>query len=564
MREALGATPDDEGYERMLRTACAFALRRHRVDLLEGHREAIARLPVGVERDAVLATFKLGEGDLAGAVAMVMAAGRGGSGEAGGSGEPGGLGGLSSWSWSWSSSSLRAAALVHVGLGALAAGDWARAEQCARAAAAIVEPSASVTGDGAPDDESIPFDLLGIAAIVEAHTDVADSAYRELDAALSPLRVRNRLSSAHAFALLALGDVQVLRGELAAAAVNITRGGRLITADRPGLATHAAVALAFVRVRQGRWSDAAAGIERLAPAGATIEHAWIRTQVLAVRGLVQMLQGDVAGGAVLLAESEAGAAATPSYIASIVRLHGRIIVAIAAGDWRGLERHLDDAEEPGYRHPYRMGEWNALKLLAAWHLRHLAQFRRRLSEWSLNPAAVDDPYYWAFGAILAEHQGRFGDGLVAIRRAIGAIDADLDPLGRAWVRIVAGTYLGRYGKDGEPDPVEALASYDEASNELREIGATAFVARCEALSNALVDDLEMARRTEPASVLSPQQLRIATAVAHGYTSDEIAAMEHLSKRTIDYHVANIMRRLGITARREIARLLAVHPDPPAR
>jgi DNA-binding CsgD family transcriptional regulator len=534
-----GSVGDDPDH--LVRLACVFALRRHRVDLLEPHEERIRALPVGVERDAVLATLKLGAGDLEGAIALVMA--------------PTTEGGTSRDPRLPSDTALRAAAQTHIGLGALASGSWAAAEQCVEAARAALASAA-----WNPADEALRFDLLGMAAVIEAHTGAGDEAFRALDAALSPLRAQNRLTSDHALALIQLGDVQHLHGDLAAAAVNLTRGARLTPADRPGFSTHALVALAFIRVRQGRWADASASIAELRAAEATVEHEWLRTQVQAVQGLIHVVEGDFTQSAALLAGAQAGAQKTSSYIASIVVLHAQIVASIAAGDWRALERHLDDAEEPGYRHPYRMGEWNALRLLAAWHLGNHAQFRRRLTEWSLNPLAVTDPYYWAFAAILAEHQRRYDDGLTAVGRALEAIAPDHDPLGRGWVRIVAGTYLSRHGKHGGPDPLRALTVYDDACNELREIGAPVFVERCEQLSGAVAAELELARRTHPTAVLSEQQLRIASAVAHGYTSDEIASMEHLTKRTIDYHVTNILRRLGITSRREIARILASEND----
>lgn len=525
-----------ERSDRLLRVACVFALRRHRVDLLEPHRERIRALPAGVERDAVLAMMKLDEGDLAAAVALVTA--------------PDANGATPSDPRLPSNGSLRAAALADVGLGALYSGDWATAEVCIAAARGSLPESTQT-----PDDEAVRFDLLGMAAVAEAHTDAGDSAFRALDAALSPLRARNRLTADHALALTHLGEIQHLHGDLAAAAVNLTRGARLAPADRPGVPIHATVTLAFIRVRQGRWADAAAVIRALSASDPTNDHR-IRAQVQAVQGLVDVVEGRFGRGIARLSEAQSAAGRTQTYIASTVILHAHIVTSIAAADWRALDRHLDDAEKPGYRHPYRMGEWNALRLLASWHLGSHAQFRRRLTEWSLNPLAASDPYYWAFAAILAEHQRRYTAGLANIDRALGRLEPDLDPLGRAWVRIVAGTYLTRYGRDGDPDPLRALAVYDEAINELREIGATVFVERCEEISRAVAAELELVRRAHPSSVLTEQQLRIASAVARGYTSDEIAGMEHLTKRTIDYHVTNILRRLGITTRREIARLLA--------
>jgi DNA-binding CsgD family transcriptional regulator len=52
--------------------------------------------------------------------------------------------------------------------------------------------------------------------------------------------------------------------------------------------------------------------------------------------------------------------------------------------------------------------------------------------------------------------------------------------------------------------------------------------------------------------LTPHEWRIAYAAAQGSTSPEIAARMLLSVRTVDYHLGNVYRKLGIRSRRELA------------
>jgi DNA-binding CsgD family transcriptional regulator len=69
----------------------------------------------------------------------------------------------------------------------------------------------------------------------------------------------------------------------------------------------------------------------------------------------------------------------------------------------------------------------------------------------------------------------------------------------------------------------------------------------------------------PAQVLSPAELRVAVAVSEGRTNQEAAETLYLSVKTIDFHLQNIYRKLGLRSRTELA--VAVHhgavPEPVA-
>ena len=122
-------------------------------------------------------------------------------------------------------------------------------------------------------------------------------------------------------------------------------------------------------------------------------------------------------------------------------------------------------------------------------------------------------------------------------------------------RMVVGRYFVRYGDEGSPDPDRAREVWDHVIAQLRGLGALALAERCEGIVERMIARFERDRGAHPLASLTPQQVRIARAVAQGYTSDEIAAIEFLSKRTIDYHVTNIVVRLGLSSRREIARVI---------
>jgi DNA-binding CsgD family transcriptional regulator len=75
---------------------------------------------------------------------------------------------------------------------------------------------------------------------------------------------------------------------------------------------------------------------------------------------------------------------------------------------------------------------------------------------------------------------------------------------------------------------------------------------------------ETARRRQPSTLdqLTPQELRIALALADGKTMRAAAAELFLSPKTIEYHLRNTYRKLGIRSRAEL--LHALETDPGAR
>ncbi len=71
---------------------------------------------------------------------------------------------------------------------------------------------------------------------------------------------------------------------------------------------------------------------------------------------------------------------------------------------------------------------------------------------------------------------------------------------------------------------------------------------------ALVRDyLDRARSGDAADPLTPRELEVLKLVAEGHTSDEIAAVLVISRKTVDRHRANILDKLGMRDRVELTR-----------
>ena len=89
------------------------------------------------------------------------------------------------------------------------------------------------------------------------------------------------------------------------------------------------------------------------------------------------------------------------------------------------------------------------------------------------------------------------------------------------------------------EQVEALPFAEHARHTLRAAGAATRAA------------------PERAADLTPHELRVAQLVAQGLTNREAAAALFVSAKTIEHHLRNVFRKLGIRRRAELARLMAV-------
>ncbi|MFC9125719.1 AAA family ATPase [Streptomyces sp. NPDC057099] len=133
----------------------------------------------------------------------------------------------------------------------------------------------------------------------------------------------------------------------------------------------------------------------------------------------------------------------------------------------------------------------------------------------------------------------------AYQEAIGLLDDGTLVVYRARAQLLYGEWLRRRGR--RRDARSALRPAHEA---LSDLGMEAFAERA---AGELRATGEQARsRTSTASdQLTMQELHIARLVADGATSKEVAAKLFLSPRTVDAHLRNIFRKLGLTSRRQL-------------
>jgi DNA-binding CsgD family transcriptional regulator len=72
------------------------------------------------------------------------------------------------------------------------------------------------------------------------------------------------------------------------------------------------------------------------------------------------------------------------------------------------------------------------------------------------------------------------------------------------------------------------------------------------------------RRREPDDALTPQELRVAAAVQRGASSRDIAADLFLSPKTVEFHLRQIYRKLGVHSRTQLIAALADGAPEPAQ
>jgi len=122
-----------------------------------------------------------------------------------------------------------------------------------------------------------------------------------------------------------------------------------------------------------------------------------------------------------------------------------------------------------------------------------------------------------------------------------------------------------------PNPFRTYHDACEAQARAR-LGDTAFSAASgkgelmslqEAVSFALEEKvIRPARETQPrgSSPLSRREAETAALVAQGLSNKAVAAKLMISERTVDSHVLNILNKLGIQSRTEIASWVTRHQD----
>jgi DNA-binding CsgD family transcriptional regulator len=147
------------------------------------------------------------------------------------------------------------------------------------------------------------------------------------------------------------------------------------------------------------------------------------------------------------------------------------------------------------------------------------------------PSSIPEPFRSALEGSSSEASARWEQLGAPFDRALAAVDSDDLASQAAAIDAIDG--LG------------AAATADRLRMELRRRGVTSVPSRRRAST-----------RANPAG-LTNRQLEVARLLAEGLTNAELAQRLYISAKTADHHVSAVLSKLGVSSRRDVARLTDV-------
>ncbi|WP_344669641.1 helix-turn-helix transcriptional regulator [Catenulispora yoronensis] len=392
------------------------------------------------------------------------------------------------------------------------------ARSCAAAVDALADPHAGQ----APE----MFATLGIAEFYLEHFDDASRHLRR------GLKVASGGTQLHVVLhqLLGLAVVDLFTGRLETITQWAGQAGQLAAAvgSQEGIGLAKAVrASAMIWTRGRRDEREILALAESAIADVESHHSWWALSALGVAAQVQLLGGDPEGALRTMLERADGqdvAAAQPALEPSLKALMA--LAAVRCGDLPAARRWTEVAETAAARLALPGQTASAVRARAALHL---AEGRPDL--------AVD----------------RFEQAVDRFTRA-GF------PIQRAWTQTMAAPAV-----EAAHGPEAALVWLDAASTTADALGASwvredAARARAEPATGR--GEVKPPRPDDdgPLGMLSDREREIAALAAAGLRSREIAQRLFLSPRTVEAHLGRVYRRLGVSSRGELPRIIGGRSD----
>ena len=395
------------------------------------------------------------------------------------------------------------------------------------------------------DASAVMLRCTGLALVVAARRGDRDGVKAEL-AALSTLIASARDSAALVDALTCRAALRAAAGEVSLAMADAERAVTLVETGRSGWSNgHARVILAYCYWIQGRYPAATETVEAAISTVFDSPDVASRPLVYLVRALLAATAGDADAHAGAL--STAGAVTVTGYDTFGVPLEllARLEEARATERWQDVVDLFDDER--------LTDRWMADRSVLSYRVDALAALGRAEEadrELRRIRTMVGSGWTPVHGS-LEWLEGRVDEGYGLIepaRRAfLRAAALRFPPLPAAIARFDAGRMQLLVGdRDGGRRSVRAALA------EFRALGAIPYVHRA-------VDLLDGRPGTPPPLAelesLTSREREVAVRAADGRTNAEIAHELFLSVPTVRFHMRNVLAKLGIASRRELAPII---------
>ncbi|MFB7476983.1 AAA family ATPase [Kitasatospora sp. NPDC056184] len=400
-----------------------------------------------------------------------------------------------------------------------------------------------------------PANLAGAYAMDALHAALTGDTARAGAAADRAAEAVDQLSTAgHPEYLAAVGWSELVLGRPASAERHLARGEAALRATGQGyLRPVFLLGLAFSRIGLARLDEAraTAAAAEAAVAESGLECGLAKT-VASVSGVLGALT-DRHGGPAAPLVSQNG------HWSTLARLWLAEAAQLAGDHQLGLNLLSPVATDPTLPQLPPPVRPRAHELLAG-----ASAFRGRpAAVWALQAAAAaaagpahDRAFALAAEAHLARQNGASGRAAALYEEAADLLESTEVLWARAWTLANAATCLAESDGAWRAEPLRARA---EA------ITGRAMVPEPVAVPRILGAPLPHRPGEEPAgrarsgaalSVLTDREREVATIAGAGLRSREVAERLHLSPRTVDVHLNRIYRKLNITSRSALVRLMA--------
>lgn len=320
-----------------------------------------------------------------------------------------------------------------------------------------------------------------------------------------------------------------------------------VDAERAGFESLAVAAyfqgLARVAVREGDLAAAVAALEQ----GRERDRGFLRRGRLAdyhavfLAGLY-LEAGDLDQAATIVEELRA------------MQPHQRLTVpglafhlACRRGDRAAAEAHLEEVFAALADQSWRSGS-QAHDLFAAAAQLGLSLSTLDRMAYELLDAEVWDDYRCLVDAQLAEARGRHAEALKGYRAV--AESEIVPPSVRGTARVAAARCLLSRQEPGSR--ATAVSEVDKATRLLARWGGWRVAQLEQVRAQAGLAPAGGQRPATGAAALTPREREVARLIADGLTNAELARRLFISPKTAAVHVSNILRKLGVSARAEVA------------